>query len=62
MIFPGWSQRQLPEAWGFAGSCLWSGQISPDEVFRLRKEQKVYKNMPVQEGMLGAVEARDGAV
>lgn len=62
MIFPGWGQRQLPESWGFAGLCLWSGQISPNEDFRPLKEQKVYKDVPAQEGVLGAVEARDGPV
>lgn len=62
MIFPGWSQRQLPEAWAFAGSCLWSGQISANEVFRPLEEQKVYKDVPALEGVLGAVEARGGPV
>lgn len=65
MIFHGWSQRQLPESWGFAGLCLQScvfGQISPNEDFRPLKEEKVYKDVPAQEGVLGAVEARDGPV
>lgn len=52
MIFPGWTQRQLPEAWGFVGLCLWSGQISPHEVFRPLEQQKVYKDVPAQEGVL----------
>lgn len=47
---------------GIAGSCLWSGQISPNEAFRPFKEEKVYKDVPAQEGVLGAVEARDGPV
>lgn len=62
MVFPGWSQRQLPEAWGFTGLCFWSGQISPNEVFRPLKEQKMHKDVPAQEGVLGAVEVRDGPV
>lgn len=45
-----------------AGSCLWSGQIFPNEVFMLLKEQKVYKDVPAQERVLGAVEARGGPV
>lgn len=58
--FPWMEPETAPR--GIAGSCLWSGQISPNEAFRPFKEQKVYKDVPAQEGVLGAVEARDGPV